>query len=437
MIHSLKKALLLVCVWLVSNTSYAQTVRVIDNKGTINEVDGSIFNEINTSFAVIGTNLVITDSNGTLSVPLASLGTDNQNIDVLTLNSSTNILTVGIEDGNDLTVDLNGLIADGSETIVTGAGINLVTGIGTTADPYVITATEIDGSITNEVNTFFAVIGTNLAITDSNGTLSVPLTYLDSKLTQVVTAGNTIATHVSASGVSTAIIETNTAITQMAASNTDTEVTAGDANTIAVHTNEGGTTTTINETVSTLIDNGDDSFTYTDETGTSTSFTPATTVSSTILVDQSVIWAGNVNDNDIHSNGTLQVTQKRSDTNWNYTNPSTIKYTGRPDHVRIDLMAVANNTGNHWAHPHIRVFRNGVQIGEGGAIHMDNGNSYSGRSTSVISMIDPNPGTNPVYTFTTLEDDTRTMNNPTFPNLSPLSLVAIEKVSVVRTITTN
>ncbi len=76
-----------------------------------------------------------------------------------------------------LTVDLSGLVADGSETIVTGAGINVVTGTGTTADPYIITATEVDGSVTNEINTAFAVNAGNLEITDSDGTLSVPLGF--------------------------------------------------------------------------------------------------------------------------------------------------------------------------------------------------------------------------------------------------------------------
>ncbi|WP_297706512.1 hypothetical protein, partial [uncultured Eudoraea sp.] len=103
----------------------------------VDDADSSVTNEVNTVFAVNGTDLEITDSNGTLSVPLASLGTDDQNIDVLTLNGATNILTVGIENGSDLTVDLSGLVADGSETIVTGAGINVVTGTGTTGDPYI------------------------------------------------------------------------------------------------------------------------------------------------------------------------------------------------------------------------------------------------------------------------------------------------------------
>ncbi len=67
--------------------------------------------------------------------------------------------------------------------------------------------------------------------------------------------------------------------------NTDTDVTNVNANTIASYTNEANVTTTINETVSQLTDNGDGSFTYKDETGTETSFTPSTSTTSTIMVD--------------------------------------------------------------------------------------------------------------------------------------------------------
>uniref|UniRef100_UPI000361CD0A hypothetical protein n=1 Tax=Eudoraea adriatica TaxID=446681 RepID=UPI000361CD0A len=55
----------------------------IENGNTLNinvdDADASVTNEVNTTFAVNGTDLEITDSNGTLSVPLASLGTDDQN----------------------------------------------------------------------------------------------------------------------------------------------------------------------------------------------------------------------------------------------------------------------------------------------------------------------------------------------------------------------
>ncbi|MBU2946843.1 hypothetical protein, partial [Zobellia uliginosa] len=49
--------------------------------------------------------------------------------------------------------DLSVAAADGSETEVTGAGINTVSGDGTSASPYVITGTEVDGDITNEIQT--------------------------------------------------------------------------------------------------------------------------------------------------------------------------------------------------------------------------------------------------------------------------------------------
>ncbi|MEB8347551.1 hypothetical protein OO010_15995, partial [Flavobacteriaceae bacterium KMM 6898] len=85
--------------------------------------------------------------------------------------------------------DLSVAVADGSETKVTGAGINTVTGSGTTASPYVITGTEVDGSITNEVNTAFGVVGSDLTITDGNGTLSVPLATIGSDNQVLSTSG--------------------------------------------------------------------------------------------------------------------------------------------------------------------------------------------------------------------------------------------------------
>ncbi|MGB5370379.1 MAG: hypothetical protein WBN18_08105, partial [Flavobacteriaceae bacterium] len=69
----------------------------------------------NTAFAVNLGNLEITDSNGTLSVPLASLGTDDQNIASLAVDTGTNILTVGIEDGTSQTVDLSHLDDAGTD----------------------------------------------------------------------------------------------------------------------------------------------------------------------------------------------------------------------------------------------------------------------------------------------------------------------------------
>ncbi|MET6992101.1 hypothetical protein, partial [Sediminicola arcticus] len=122
--------------------------------------------------------LISTDVQGALDELAASNAADNDTDttnEIQTLTSADGSVTL-TPSGNDY--DLSVAAADGSETIVTGAGINVVMGTGTTADPYIITATEVDGSITNEVNTAFAVNGANLEITDANSTLSVPLSSL-------------------------------------------------------------------------------------------------------------------------------------------------------------------------------------------------------------------------------------------------------------------
>lgn len=205
---------------------------------------------------------------------------------------------------------------------------------------------------------------------------------------------------------------------------TETNMVQDNGSGVITHTSESGSTSTAN-VVSTDSNN---SITVGSDGG---AFLEQTISTTTVMVDRSFLWSGVVNDPDIHSNGTLTVDQNRADVRWSFSGPSTISYSGTPDHVKIDLMAVVNNTGSHYAAPHIRVFRNGQQIGEGGVYHLDDSNFYSGRMTTNLNLVDTTPGTDPVYTFTTLEDDNRVMNNPTITSLSPISLIAIEKVIVV------
>ncbi len=104
------------------------------------DLDPDPTNEHNTVFAVNGGNLEITDSGSTLSVPLSSLGTDDQNIESLGVDLGTNVLTVGIEDGTSQTVDLSHLDDSGTddqianEVNITDAGGNF-------------TATEVEGAL--------------------------------------------------------------------------------------------------------------------------------------------------------------------------------------------------------------------------------------------------------------------------------------------------
>ncbi|GAB5475996.1 MAG: hypothetical protein Mars2KO_40950 [Maribacter sp.] len=49
-------------------------------------------------------------------------------------------------------------------------------------------------------------------------------------------------------------------------------------------------------------------------------------------------------------------------------------------------------------------------------------------------LVDTAPGTDPMYTFTTLQDDNRVMNTPTITSLSPISLIAVEKMTIVTSV---
>ncbi|MET6991854.1 hypothetical protein, partial [Sediminicola arcticus] len=71
-------------------------------------------------------------SNGTLTVPLASLGTDDQNLTGASLNAS-NILQIDIENGSSTTVDLSSLNNSGTDD-QTATEVNVVTPIDVDGD---------------------------------------------------------------------------------------------------------------------------------------------------------------------------------------------------------------------------------------------------------------------------------------------------------------
>ena len=83
------------------------------------DLDGDPTNEQNTGFAVNGGNLEITDSGGTLSVPLASLGTDDQ--DISTDGTAGNIT---IEDGSTLVLNVDDADSDATNEINTGVSFD-------------------------------------------------------------------------------------------------------------------------------------------------------------------------------------------------------------------------------------------------------------------------------------------------------------------------
>ncbi len=141
------------------------TISVADN-------DNSVTNEVNTAFTVASGNLNITDSNGTLSVPLSSIDTDTQD---LSIDATGKIIS--LVDGGSVTINADDADADATNELQTlsqsGTDVTLSNGGGT------ISVADNDNSATNEVNTAFTVASGNLNITDSNGTLSVPLSSID------------------------------------------------------------------------------------------------------------------------------------------------------------------------------------------------------------------------------------------------------------------
>ncbi|MBL6662826.1 MAG: hypothetical protein ISP71_01875, partial [Flavobacteriales bacterium] len=167
---------------LIGNTLYLTDGGNVDlSTITTNEIDGDTMNELNTGFNVSGGNLNIIDAGGTKSIALTALqdgtGTDDQNISGSFL-SGTN-LTIGIEGGTSETIDLSSL------------------------------ATEVDGDVTNEIQTVdaFSLSGTTLSISlendnvlpssvdlsslqDGTGTDNQQLTLIGTNLT--IEDGNTV-----------------------------------------------------------------------------------------------------------------------------------------------------------------------------------------------------------------------------------------------------
>lgn len=136
------------------------------------------------------------------------------------------------------------------------------------------------------------------------------------------------------------------------------------------------------------------------------------------------MWAGQFDEPDIHQNNqVINMQQVRSDVGWSQS-AAGVQYTGSPDYVEIQGHIYANSTGNYWANPIIEVQRNGVGIARITVLFMDTNGTYSGDASADIAFKDPTPGINPEYRFVSFVNDNRTMNDPTLPSLSPISLQA-------------
>ena len=202
----------------------------------VDDADSSITNEVNTRFAVVGANLEIEDGNSTLTVPLSTIGSDDQTITDFSYSDITRVLTLTLEDGNTTTVDLSDL----SETIVAGTGAITVNDDGN--GNYTINSIDPDESITNEINTRFEVVGANLEIEDDNGTLTVPLGSIGSDNQTLTTDGN--PGNISITGGNTVNISVDDADSDPV---NEIELPVGGTNGQVLSTDGSGTYTWIND----------------------------------------------------------------------------------------------------------------------------------------------------------------------------------------------
>ncbi len=139
------------------------------------DLDGDPTNERNTAFAINGANLEITDSGGTLGVPLSSLGTDDQ-----ALSLAGNTLT--LEDGG--TVDLSAYLDD---TDTDDQNLNLT---GTTLSIEDGNSVDLSGFVSTD-DQALSLAGNTLTLEDGG---SVDLSgYVSTDDQNLTLAGNTLS----------------------------------------------------------------------------------------------------------------------------------------------------------------------------------------------------------------------------------------------------
>ncbi len=157
--------------WVPQAAAPVSTTNTISTSG--NTITSNVNGVSSTTPSITSNNLNLTGNNLSTSVNgVASSNvdltpyldnTDNQNLSITGNNLS-------ISGGNSVTLPS----ADGSETKV-NAGTNIsVTGSGTTASPYVInnTFTEVDGSVTNEIQTL-SLVGNTLSLSNGGGDVTL------------------------------------------------------------------------------------------------------------------------------------------------------------------------------------------------------------------------------------------------------------------------
>ncbi len=258
--HPILDKRILLLLFLISGFTFAQTTVTLQDQCNCEVLSGTAVNAaggtspsgadtgdiyVNTTTGII----YYWDGN---SWELTS--TDDQNLQAFTFNPATNTLSLRIENGNTVTVNLAALANTGTDdqTALEVPYNNGTSGIGAI-------------NVQDAIDQISATASTLSTLTDNgDGTFTYTnedgvATTFDSKIATVVDNTDGSYTITDDFGTSVTIDTTDT---------TTTLVDNGNGS--FTYTSEDGTVTTFTETLSTLTDNGDGTFTYTNEDGTAT-----------------------------------------------------------------------------------------------------------------------------------------------------------------------
>ncbi len=227
-----------------------------------------VIEETVTALSILGSTLTYRDENGAFTnivVPETTTGITNtmvghqigiyhdevggatpinETVTNLTQSNVTGIISYTNENGTTQTADV--ISAAPGNIIIAGAD----------GGAYLNTA----AIAANETNTTLSISAGQLVYNNEDAN-NANVNLISTDAGNSVVAGTDGALYVPVAGTSV--------VTQNAV-NTDAEVLGGTAHTIATHNDGTGTVVTLNETVSTFVDNGDGTYTYTNENGIST-----------------------------------------------------------------------------------------------------------------------------------------------------------------------
>ncbi len=172
------------------------------NPLTVTDGDTDATNEIELPTGGTNGQVLSTDGSGNYTWINDNAGTDDQNIQNLAFDANTNILTVGIENGNSQTVDLTALLNDADSdpnNEIQDLSLNTTTNILTITNNGTPTSIDLTPYLDNTDNQDLSLTGNTLSLTNDGTTvdLSGYLDNTDSQNLSNTTSGNNVTLNIS------------------------------------------------------------------------------------------------------------------------------------------------------------------------------------------------------------------------------------------------